>query len=288
MATAVVPNNNMYQPAMVTKPIPGETVVTETTITQTQNYASPVVNKGFDIFSTVFSLIAAFGYFCGAALLLTAMALVLRDVDYHYTSIGGLMIAGFSLWFLSALINWVPNFGGFARVGPGGTRSAYHIFNIFANALSWIGFALLIAGAACWLSAFGNPRYAGEILFVIGSSIWLAGMILRDLGLRYDAMQTYKNYPAANNVNAPAMDAEAKRGLGAHISSLWGNALATDLYLIAATLFVVGSALFIARGRNFDRDFNTAQTFQTAWATVWLVASGLVLFAAIAHCVARR
>jgi hypothetical protein len=222
--------------------------------------------------------------FCGAALILTGMALVLRDVNFYYTTIGGLFIAGFSLWFLAALFNWVPNFGGFSkRSGPGNTRSGYHIFNIFANALAWIGFAVLIAGSGCFLSSFGNPRYAGEILWIIGSGIWLGSMLLRDLGLRYDAMNTYKNYAPAT-VNDP----NAKKGIGAHLSSVWSNAFATDLYLVAATLLTVGAILWAVRGRSFDRDVYTATTFQTAAAILWIVSAGIVIFASIAHCIARR
>jgi hypothetical protein len=278
-ATANTYNTTYNNPATLNKPVPGE-VITQTTITQNNNnYAQPTYHKGFEVFSTIFAVIAGVGMWLGAALILTAMALVLRDVNYHYTSIGGLLIAGFSLWFLAHLANWIPNFGGFGK----NTRSGYHIFNFFGNMLALIAMALFIAGAACWLSFYGNARYAGEILWVIAGSFWVASMLVRDLGVRYDAMNTYKNYPVGGNLN----DTD-KKMLGAHVSSIWSNALATDLYLISSVLFLLGAIMFVARGRNYDQNFYTAGQFQVAAAILWLVGSGIVLFASILHCIARR
>jgi len=162
------------------------------------------------------------------------------------------------------------------------------IFNFFANILSLIGFALMIAGAACWLSAYYSPRYAGEILWIIGSSFWLASLILRDMGIRYDAMNTYKAYPILPTQNANNVDSSVKRGLADHLSSVWSNSLATDLYIIAATLFLLGSIMFDVRGRNIGYNEYTSNQFQIAAGCLWIVGACIVFFASILHCVARR
>ena len=188
-------------------------------------------------------------------------------------------------------MNWIPNFGGFAkRTGVNGTRSGYHIFNIFANLLAVLAFALFIVGAALWLSTFANPRYGGEIVWIVAGGLWLISMIVRDFGLRYDAMNTYKGYPVLPTTVNNQQDTTAKRALGAHISSIWSNALATDGYLIASTLFLLGAIMFAVRGRNYEQDTTgyTSRQFETAAAVLWLVGSCIVFFAAIAHCVARR
>jgi hypothetical protein len=287
MNNYAAPVNNGY----VAKPVPGESVVTQTTVTQTTTapvYATE--NKGFATFSSVFGILSGVGYWLGSVLNLTAMALLLRDRNFYYTEIGGLLIAGFSLWFIASLLNWVPNFGGFAkRTGVNGTRSGYHIFNIFANLLAAVSFALFIIGAALWLSRFNDPRYGGEITWIVAGGLWLISMIIRDLGLRYDAMNTYKGYPVLpTTVNQ--QDTTAKRALGAHISSIWSNALATDGYLIASTLFLLGAIMFAVRGRSQEQDptWYTSRQFEIAAAVLWLVGSCIVFFAAIAHCVARR
>jgi len=224
--------------------------------------------------------------FCGAALILTAMALLLRDVNYHYTSIGGLLVAGFSLWLIAACFQWAPNFCGFG----GQTRSGYHIFNFFANILAIIGFALFVVGAALWLSAFGNPRYAGEILWIIASGFWVLSLLVRDFGLRYDAMNTYKAYPVlpTNATNNAVYTNDQKRGFGAHLSSVWSNAIATDLYLIASVCFAVGAIFFDVRGRMAPIDLYTSGQFQVAAGVLWIVGASIVILASIAHCVARR
>src|SRR3989338_8787904 len=100
MSTAVVNNNALAHNNMV-KPqynVPGESVVTQTTITQTVAPAFVPESKGFAIFSSVFGALSALGWLLGSVLILTAMALALRDSQFHYTSIGGLLVAGFSLW----------------------------------------------------------------------------------------------------------------------------------------------------------------------------------------------
>ena len=276
-------NNNAYNNNIV-KPIPGETVVTQTTVTQqTLAPVAAPVNKGFEIFSTVFAVLAGLGMWLGSVLVLTAMALLLQNSGFYYTHIGGLLVAGFSLWFIASLLNWVPNFAGFGK----STRSGYHIVNVFANFLAACGFALLIAGAACWLSTMTNPRIAGPILWIIGSGLWLASMLIRDMGIRYDAMNTYKNYPVLpTTVNAN--ETNNKSALGAHISSVWGNALATDLYIISAVLLLVGSIFFVARNNNFSVDGYAATIFEQTAGILWIVSAVLVFFASMAHCVARR
>jgi hypothetical protein len=282
MSTAVV-NPNFDNNAIYGKPAmqaPGE-VITQTTVTTTgaNNYAAP--SKGFNVFASIFGVLAGVGFFCGAVLILTAMALLLRDSTAYYTQIGGLLVAGFSLWFLASLLNWIPNFGGFSKTN----RSGYHIFNVFANLLSLIGFALLIAGAGCWLSSNLNSRYAGEILWIIGSSFWLVSLLLRDMGIRYDTMNTYKNYPVLPTTNN---NNQQKSQLGAHISSVWSNALATDLYLISSVLLLLGSIMFLARGRNAGINGYTSDQFQVAAGVMWIVAAAIIILASIAHCVSRR
>ncbi len=276
-------NNNVYGGNDFNKPVPGETAVVTQTTVNTQ--AAPIVGtaptKGFSIFSTVFGIIAGLGMWLGSCLVLTAMALLLRDSSRYYTDIGGLLIAGFSLWFLAALFNWVPNFGGFSKQN----RSGYHIFNFFANILAVLAFAVFIAGAGCWLSAFGQPRYAGEILWIIASGMWLASLLLRDMGVRYDAMDTYKQYPVLPNTVATT---ETKKGLAGHLSSMWSNALATDLYIISAVLFLIGSIMFLSRGRNIGINEFTSNQFQIAAGCMWIVGAGIVFFASLLHCVARR
>ena len=282
MATTMM-NNNAYGGNAFNKPVPGEAVITQTTVT---TQAAPAVvhttaNKGFGIFSTIFGIIAGLGMWLGSVLILTAMALLLRDVNYYYRDIGGLLVAGFSLWFLASLFSWIPNFCGFGRT----TRSGYHIFNFFANMIGLVAFATFIAGAACWLAVSGQARYAGEILWIIASGLWLGSILLRDMGLRFDGMTTYKNYPVLPNTVA---DSTTKKSLGAHISSIWTNALATDLYLVASVLFLIGSIMFFCRGRNSGIDAYTSNQFQIAAGVMWIVGAGIVFFAALLHCVARR
>ncbi len=286
MNPAVYNNNNLGGVQKVLSP--GANVITQTTITQTAAPAIVPESKGFQAFSSTFGALSGLGWWLGSCLTLTAMALALRDSSFYYTQIGGLLVAGFSLWFIASLLNWVPNFGGFAKTGPNGARDGYHIFNIFANLLIAAGMILLIAGAGCWLSGFNQPRYSGTILWIIGSGLWLGGLLIRDFGLRYDAMRTYKDYPVvANATNDPNYNTLRKQR-GGMISSLWGNALATDMYLIAATLFVVGSIFWLARNNNYELNGYTAGKFENAASILWIVGSGIVFFAAIAHCVARR
>jgi hypothetical protein len=280
MATSVAPNNTY---TAYTKPTPGEAVVTQTTVTQTTQGAVAEYPVKQNIFASIFGILAAVAMFLGAVLILAAAALILRDSSYHYTSIGGLLIAGFSLWFIAAVLNNVSPLGYFNKGAR--NQAGYHIFNFIASVLAWVAFALFIAGAACWLSQYGNPRYAGEILWVIAGSLWLVSLLVRDMGVRYDAMNTYKNYPVLpNTVN----DTQYKKNLGAHISSIWGNALATDLYLISSVLFLLGAIMFVARGRNYGINDYTARQFEIAAGCMWIVGAGIVLFASLAHCVARR
>jgi hypothetical protein len=290
MSTAIVNNNalatnNMVKPQMV----PGETVVTQTTVTQTLAPAFVPESKGFAIFSSVFGALSALGWWLGSVLNLTAMALALRDSSFYYTPIGGLLVAGFSLWFIASLLNWVPNFGGFAKVGPNGARDGYHIFNLFANLLAAISMALFITGAACWLSGFNNVRYHGTIVWIVAASLWLISLIIRDMGLRYDAMRTYRDYPILpTTATANNTDNNVAKARGARISSLWGNAIATDLYLVSSVLFLLGAIFWVCRENNYNINGYTAGKFENAASILWIVGSSMVFFAALAHCVARR
>jgi len=273
---------NVYNPTALTKPVPGEAVITQTVITQQPAVAAAPVNKGYEIISGIFSVLAGVGMWLGSVLILTAMALTLRDSGRYYNDIGGLLVAGFALWFLASFTSWLGNFSGFAP----STFTGYHAFNFFFSTwFGWMGFALFLAGAACWLSEFENPRAAGEILWVIAGSLWLGSMLLRDMGVRYDTMNTYKKYPYQD----PNIATDPNRTYkAAHISSIWSNALATDMYLVASVLFLIGSIMFLVRGRNFDINLYTSGQFQTAGAIMWLVGSCIVFFFSIAQCVSRR
>jgi hypothetical protein len=285
MATTVA-NNAAPTTQVYTKPTPGETVITQTTVTTAPAYTTTTANKGVSIFSTIFGIIAGSLMWIGAVLVLVGAALAIRDITYYTVSIGILFIIGFSLWLLASLANWIPNFSGFGKNQANGYRSGYHIWNFFANILAFLAFALFIAGAGCFLSSYGSPRYAGQILWIIAGSFWLASMLLRDLGVRHDAMDTYRQYPVLpNNV---AADADYKNGLRAHLSSIWSNALATDLYLVASVLFLVGAIMFDASGRSMPYSAFTADKFTVAFSVLWVVGASIVFIGSILHWIARR
>ncbi len=100
---------------MMAKPlgsVPGEQVITQTTVTQTTT--APVVqteNKGFAAFSSVFGALAGLGMWLGSVLNLTAMALLLRDRNFYYTEVGGLLIAVRDLKFIFLTLARVSHFG---------------------------------------------------------------------------------------------------------------------------------------------------------------------------------
>jgi hypothetical protein len=274
---AAVLNNAIYGKPQFAAP--GATTQIVTTVTETVPVAPPA-HKGFEIFSSVFGVAASVLMFCGAALNLTAMALVLTNPISYDTTIGGLLVAGFSLWFLSAILLWIPNFGGFTL----GTRAGYHIFGVFANLLQLSAFALFIAGAGCSLS-FGyleNIRLAGLILWIIASGLWLGGALLRDLGLRYDAMITYRDTPVL------PVDGTKDQRLPLHLSSIWSNAFATDLLLLSATLFLLGSIMFLVEFNNRVIAPSTSRSFNIAGGVLWIVGSSIMLFTAIFQAFARR
>jgi hypothetical protein len=222
-------------------------------------------------FSTLSSILSGTCMWIGAVLILTASALIIQDADYYYTAIGVVLVIGFSFWFVAAVANWLPSFGGFGKR----SRSGYHIINFFGACLAWISFAMLIAGAACWLSPSAESRSAGFTVWIISSCIWITSVLTRDMGVHWDGMNTFKNYPIIPT-NRP--DNASMNALGLHLSSLWGNAIATDLYMITAMSFLIGSALFRVDSRQF----------QVAAAWLWLGGSIVTLFSAIAQCVARK
>lgn len=274
-------NNINYNPATtatVTKTASPGAVVTQTTITQpvTSKYAP--VNKKFEIFSSIFGVLAGIFMFVGAVLNIIAMGLILRNGSYYYYTTGILLVIGFSFWFASALLNWIPSFGGFAR----STRSGYLLFNFFGSILGLLAFALFVIGAAFWLSVYGGLRYAGQIIWIIAGSFWVASVLLRDLGVRWDGMNTYKNHPVdgTNTTN--------KSALAAHLSSFWSNALATDLYLITSVLFLLGAIFFDSLGRNGGSTNYTGREFEVAAAILWLVGSSIIILSSISHCISRR
>jgi hypothetical protein len=279
--TTVAPNtyaqtgtigSNVYKPSS-----PGA-VVTQTVITtQPTGTVHRAENKGLAIFSTIMSVLAGCGMWIGAVLVIIAMGLLLGDFFANYRAVGGLLIAAFSLWFLSSFCLWAPSFSGFGKT----TRSGYHIANFFAKLLEICAFALFLAGAACLLSDFLYPRYAGPILWIIAGSLWLGALLIRDMGVRFDAMNTYKNYPAATTDTTD-------KWYRLHVSSIWSNSLANDLYLIAATLFLLGAIMFVCSNTNAGIESYTSREFQVAGAIMWIVGASLILLASIAQCIARR
>ncbi|KAL0476461.1 SLC22A7 [Acrasis kona] len=242
--------------------------------------------QNFEAFSSTSSILAAISFWTGAALIIAACGLILRDSRYHYTAIGVLLIIGFSLWLLGSILNWLPTIGGFFRAN----RSGYHIFNFIACLLGMVSFSLFIAGSGCWLSRFGNVHTSGEIVWIIAGGFYIASILVRDLGLRYDAMDTYKKHGSTTLIPPTETlqnNDPNKNDLKLHMSSVWGNAIATDSYLITAVLFLLGSIMFRVRGSNGSSTLAGRQ-FEIAAGCMWIVGASIVIFAALAHCVARR
>jgi heme/copper-type cytochrome/quinol oxidase subunit 2 len=102
-------------------------------------------------------------------------------------------------------------------------------------------------------------------------------------------MRTYKDYPILpTTATVNNADNNVAKARGARISSLWGNAIATDLYLVSSVLFLLGAIFWVCRENNYNINGYTAGKFENAASILWIVGSSIIFFAALAHCVARR
>lgn len=230
----------------------------------------------FEAFTSVFSALAGLGMFIGGILVLTATALLVRSYDFYYTSSGILLIIGFSFWLFAAVMNWIPTFGAF----HGSTKNPYLIWNFFASILACSAFILYITGACCWLSVYGTVRFAGEIIWIIAASIWCCSVLLRDMGVRWAHMITYRH---KNQV----LNETEKLEIAVYQSSTWCNTLATIGYMIASLLLLFGSVMYNSRGRN-NVDSYTGRQFMITASIMWIIGASIAVGSSIPHCISRR
>jgi len=309
---ATIPDNNYYAPEQKTYVGPGS-VTTQTVVTQLPsqtmfvpmdqpttilpvtavlpaNYTS--TSKKFSRFETVMTVLGSIALWVGSVFLIAAMACLLRDGAYYATAVGVLLIIGFSFWLINSILKFIAPI---ASLGSTETRTPRRSFMVFYLICEIIAMMIFIAGAGCWLSFYGNPRFAGEIIWIIASSIWLVGVLVRDIGVRWEQMNTYKNVMLpgsteariANNQPAPNVATPTRRKLGLFMLATWTNAILSQFYLVNVTLFLLGSIMFDTRYRG-NHDYFAARSLEIAAGVLWLVPSCIFFFMAIGHCVARR
>ncbi|KAL0483801.1 hypothetical protein AKO1_014046 [Acrasis kona] len=254
------------------------------------NYVSS--NKKYSRFETVMTVLGSICLWIGSILIIAAMACLLHDGAFYATSIGVLLIIGFSFWLANSILKFIAPIASFGNSETRTVRRGIMFFYLLAEIIVMM---LFVAGAGCWLSSYGHPRWAGEILWIIASSIWLAAVIIRDIGVRWEQMNTYKNVylPGGNEARvagsqpAPNVATPYKRKLGFNLLATWTNSILSQFYLVAVTLFLLGSILFDTRYRG-SHDYFASRSLEIGAAVLWLVPTCFFFFMAIGHCIARR
>jgi len=242
----------------------------------------------FGVFAFVMSVLSAVCWFIGAVLNIAAMSCLLQDIGFYYYSVFVLLIIGFSFWFAAVVLNAIPSCGGFTRTH----RSGYLIGHFFYALFAGVAMILFITGAGCFLSFNTGTNIGGNVVWIIAGSLWLAGVFIRDLGLRYDMMNTYKNYPQGNTAqnaiiaaNNGQSDAKRTTQFKLHMASIWSNSVITAFYFIVAVLFLIGAIFYDSAVRGQP---STYGPFHVATGVLWLIGSIMVFFGSFFQCAARR
>lgn len=242
----------------------------------------------FGVFTWIMSVLSAVCWFIGAVLNIAAMSCQLSDATFYYNSVFVLLIIGFSFWFAAVVLNAIPSIGGYTRSHRSGYLIAHSFYAVFAA----VAMILFITGAGCFLSNRISTNIGGNVVWIIAGSLWLAGVFIRDLGLRYDMMNTYKNYPLTKDANTAVLNAnngQSKLGrttqFKLHMASIWANSVVTTFYFVVATLFLIGAIMYNAARNGAGVNY---QPFGVAFGVMWLVASIMIFFGSFFQCVARR
>jgi hypothetical protein len=291
---------------MMNKPVetlaPGSTIVSQTTVTSqptgVYEYGNSTAGKGLGIFSQAVGSLAGVGLGLGSLLLIIGSAIMLSDrrnygnfYSNDYRSAGGLFLAAFILWFLSSLFS----FCGIARLFKKDTRNGYQGANAVHSLLWFLGTLCLIVGAGLWLDKNfdeGSQRYAGEILWIVGSALLLLAFLTRNIGTHADSISTARDQtflPTAQ-ANVPGSTYAGNQfdrfTKPLHLGGVWGNALASALYLIGSGVFLLGAIHWHMRMRQSDID--SLYQHQDIASVLWIVAGGIFFLGSLAHCAARR
>jgi len=183
--------------------------------------------------------------FTGAGLILSGSALLLKNWSYYYDTIGILMLIGFSSWAAASVMSFIGSF----RKGND-AKDRYIWINMASSVMFFLASATLIVGSAFWLTRNDDLRYTGRILWIVGGGLTMATFFTRVLGAFWDATDLYKHQTYLPAETAPLRAQEGAvidfKPTENHKAIIWSNAIASTIYLVAATVFWIGTiAMFM-------------------------------------------
>ncbi|KAL0484024.1 NAD/NADP-dependent betaine aldehyde dehydrogenase [Acrasis kona] len=218
--------------------------------------------------------------FSGAAMVLSGAAMFLKDRDYFHNTIGIVMTIGFGLWILSSLLSFA---GSFRRYNK---KDGYVWSNIISSFLLLLASVVLVIGAAFWLCNM-NLQYTGRIMWIIGGGLLTVSLFIRLLGVFWDATDLYRHETYLPSESLPLRRNEGAlvdfKPTKSHKTAIWGNVLASTLYLAGATTFWVATYAMRMLWPTNQKD-----GFEHFTGILWIISMGLFIAGSIAHFIARK
>jgi hypothetical protein len=227
--------------------------------------------------------VAATMIFAGAGCVLAGSSLLLKDWSYYYNTIGILFLIGFSAWTLGSLFSFIGSFR-----SNNNTADRYIWTNIFSSIMFFLAGVTLILGAAFWLTSNDDLRYTGRILWIVGGGLTLGSFFIRILGVFWDATDLYRHETyIPSNEKIPLRAREGVvidfKPTESHKAAIWGNAIASSIYLVSATTFWIGTVCMFLMWPYLEKN-----GIEYLTGCLWIAAGGMMLFGAIAHVVGRK
>jgi hypothetical protein len=230
----------------------------------------------------IVTAVGAFLIFAGAACVLSGSALLLRDWSYYYNTIGILLLIGFSAWTGASIFNFIGSF----RSGNS-PQDRYIWINLVSSVIFFLAGLNLILGAAFWLTSNDDLRYAGRILWVVAGGLTLGAFFTRVLGAFWDATDLYRHKTYLPAETAPLRANEGTvldfEPTDSHKAAIWGNAMASTIYLVAAATFWIGTIAMYMMYPHTEKD-----GLEDLTGALWVASAGLMIFGGICHMVARK
>jgi hypothetical protein len=227
--------------------------------------------------------VAASLIFAGAGLVLSGSALMMRDWSYYYDTIGILLLIGFSCWGAASIFSFIGSF----RKGND-PKDRYIWINMASSVMFLLASANLIVGAAFWLTGNDDLRYTGRILWIVGGGLTLATFFTRVLGAFWDSTDLYRHETYLPAESAPLRAQEGAvidfKPTGNHKAIIWANNVASSLYLVAASLFWIGTITMFMIYPYLATDYG----MEDLTGALWCASSGLMIFGALMHIIARK